>query len=86
MKFEIRRYGFAIIPETDQDTAFIEEVLKLRENGDAIKLVRSNAIDLSCMGLLETETDWHRSRFRDQGGPRDVNAPDAAKASGGGNG
>lgn len=62
MKLEIGRYCLRIVPEdqtvvrTDErDTAFIEEVLGLRKNGDSIKLVRKNAHGLLCVAYLETE-------------------------------
>ncbi len=55
MRLEIARYGLRVIPESEQDEAYIEEVLKLKKDNDSIRLVRSNAIGLSCMGLLETD-------------------------------
>ena len=62
MRLEIHRHRLVIVSEDkraggydERDTAFIEEVLGLRKNGDSIKLVRRNAHGLSCLGVLETE-------------------------------
>ncbi len=54
MKFKIGRYGIDVVPETDEDTAYIEDTLGLKKNGDWIPLMRKNAYNLSGMGLLET--------------------------------
>lgn len=62
MKLKIMRYSLQIVPEDgsypnndERDTAFIEEVLGLRKDGDSIKLTRRNASGLSCIAYLETE-------------------------------
>ena len=47
MKLEVKRHGLNIVPEGPIDEAYIEEVLKLKESGDSIKLVRYNAHALS---------------------------------------
>ena len=63
MKLKITRHSLQIVPETtwdhsdERDTAFIEDVLGLRKDGDWIKLVRKNAHGLSCMGHLETRNE-----------------------------
>ena len=62
MRLEIGRYRLMVIPEScrDQnelDTAYIEEVLALKKEGDSIRLVRKNAIGLSCLAYLETENE-----------------------------
>lgn len=60
MKMEMLRHGIRIIPEggftrgDERDVAYIEEVLGLKKDGDAILLVRRNAARLSCLGYLET--------------------------------
>lgn len=54
MKFKVSRRGIEVIPENDQDTAYIEDTLGLKQDGDAIPLVRQNAMGLSCMGSLST--------------------------------
>ena len=66
MKLEIHRNSLKIIPEDksaircdERDTAYIEEVLGLKKDGDSIKLVRKNAYGLSCIAYLETKKeDW----------------------------
>lgn len=62
MKLSIKRHTLQITPEDEgyptpdeRDTAFIEEVLGLNEEGDSIRLVRRNASGLSCIAYLETE-------------------------------
>ena len=54
MRFEIRRGGIAVIPESKQDEAYIEDTLGLRRDGEYVRLIRRNAMGMSCMGLLET--------------------------------
>jgi len=55
MQMNVHRYGIDIIPETDEDTAYIEDTLGLENDGDFVKLVRRNAMDLSCIAALTTE-------------------------------
>lgn len=56
MRFKTGRYGIEIIPENDQDAAYIEDTLGLRESGDYVKLVRRSPAGLdSSLGWLETE-------------------------------
>ena len=40
MKIKVDRYTVHIIPETDQDVAFIEDTMRLSLDGDVIKLER----------------------------------------------
>ena len=64
MRLGITRYGLMIVPEDvsisglagqdERDTAFIEEVLGLKKEGDFVRLVRKNASGLSCIACLET--------------------------------
>lgn len=60
MKLEIKRYGLRILPEDRdgdaRDTAFIEEVLGLKQDGDSVLLTRKNSSGLSCIAYLETIT------------------------------
>lgn len=68
MKFKVSRRGIEIIPENDQDTAYIEDTLGLKRDGDAIPLVRQNAIGLGCMGNLTTHP-FPRKELRIVGSP-----------------
>jgi len=54
MKFVVGRRGISIIPEGEQDEAYIEDTLGLKRDQDAVLLVRQNAHGLSCMGNLTT--------------------------------
>lgn len=40
MKFEIKRDGIYIIPETEQDKAYIEDTMGLKNKGDFVELER----------------------------------------------
>ena len=40
MKFKLERSGVVIIPETEQDVAYIEDTLGLKNNGDSLLLVK----------------------------------------------
>ena len=42
MQLRIDRHTLLIIPESDQDIAFLEDTLKMREDGDVIKFERIN--------------------------------------------
>jgi hypothetical protein len=53
MKLKVLRYSIDIIPESIQDEAFIEEVLKLKNEGDEAQIKRINAMNLSCIAHLE---------------------------------
>ena len=55
MKLSVWRYGMKIIPETVVDEAFIEEVLGLRKEMDAIRFVRTNAMALEAVRFPGTD-------------------------------
>ena len=58
MKLEVKRYGLKIIPQSEVEEAWIEEVLKLREKGDSIPLVRVAPVGLpSEIAYLETTVE-----------------------------
>jgi hypothetical protein len=40
MQLRIDRHTLLIVPESDQDIAFLEDTLKMREDGDVIKFER----------------------------------------------
>lgn len=54
MKFEIRRHSIVVIPETDEDRAYIEDTLGLKKDGDALLLRRKNAMGIGSIAYLET--------------------------------
>lgn len=54
MKFRVGRMGIDIIPEDEQDEAYIEDTLGLKKHHASTLLVRENAHGLSCMGKLTT--------------------------------
>jgi hypothetical protein len=59
MKLVVKRYGMHIECDdtfwSDQEEAYIEDTLGLKNDGDAILLVRKNAHGLSCPAYLETK-------------------------------
>jgi hypothetical protein len=55
MKFEVKRYGLRIEPQSEIDEAYIEEILKLKRDDDACILKRKNASGLNCIAYLETK-------------------------------
>ena len=62
MKLIILRNKIEIVPEDggcpnydERDTAFIENVLGLKKDGDSIKLVRRNAHGVNKLAYLETK-------------------------------
>lgn len=55
MKLVVTRHNLSIEPQGDIDEAYIEEVLKLRKDGDSCLLTRKNAMGLGCMAHLKTE-------------------------------
>ena len=56
MKLKIDRYCIRLIPEYETEIAYIEEVLRLRKDGDWCKLIRHNAMGLNCVAWLKTES------------------------------
>ena len=64
MKLEITRNSIRIVPEDkyrvdrdERDTAFIEEVLGLKNDGDVVSLRRINANNLPCIAYLEARKE-----------------------------
>lgn len=59
MDLEVRRNKLSITSDgtfwSDQETAYIEDTLGLRKEGDSLLLVRKNAMGLSCPAYLETQ-------------------------------
>ena len=62
MKTSINHHTLRITPEAEgypipeeKDTAFIENVLGLKKEGDSIKLIRKDVHGLSCIAYLETD-------------------------------
>ena len=53
MRLDVKRRTMEIIPETDQDLAFIEEVLLLQEDGEETKTIRKDPSKI--MGVLVLE-------------------------------
>ena len=59
MRLEIGRYSMQIYPDQHNesqreiDTAYIEEVLGLKEEGDTAIITRKNAMNLYCLAYLE---------------------------------
>lgn len=54
MKFDIERRRLTITPSTPIDEAYIEEVLKLKKDGDYCRLTRKNAMGLTSLAYIET--------------------------------
>ena len=59
MRLEITRRGLQIIPDRDdvRDIAFIEEVLGLKQDGEAVECRRVNAMGLNCIAYLGIERE-----------------------------
>lgn len=57
MRMKLGRFGIMIIPEDEQDEAYIEEVLGLKEEGQSVKLRRENAAGLNKLAYLETKKE-----------------------------
>ena len=52
MKFKVKRYGIDIIPENEQDKAYIEDTLGLKHGEDSTPCVRKNAIGMHSIASL----------------------------------
>lgn len=52
MRLELKRTSLIIVPETDQDRAFIEDTLSLKDEGAEIKLARVSDVS---MGFKSTD-------------------------------
>lgn len=55
MQYKEERNRITIAPTNEVEIAYIEEVFGLKRDGDAIELVRKNAMNLSCIAYLETK-------------------------------
>ena len=55
MRMKVGSCGIQIIPENEQDVAYIEDTLGLKEETSFIKLERINASGLSCIAYLEAK-------------------------------
>jgi len=55
MKIIYDRYTIKLIPETEQDVAFIEDTMGLCSDGDTIDLERIDSEDVECGFRLETD-------------------------------
>lgn len=55
MRIEIDRFTIHIIPENEQDAAFIEDTLRLSRDGDTIKLERIDSESIPAGFRLETD-------------------------------
>ena len=53
MKIKVKRFAIEIIPESEEDTAYIEEVLKLRLQGDNCRCIRQNMPGSLSIGCIE---------------------------------
>jgi len=55
MKIKYDRYTISLIPENEQDVAFIEDTMRLSKDGDEISLERIDAKDEEMGFRLETD-------------------------------
>lgn len=53
MRLELKRTALIIVPENDQDKAFIEDTLNLKTDGTNVQLVRVNDVS---MGFADSKT------------------------------
>ncbi|GAG94345.1 unnamed protein product [marine sediment metagenome] len=53
MKLKVNRYSIVIIPESETDEAYIEEVLGLKDANQQAVCKRVNAMGLSCIAYIE---------------------------------
>lgn len=58
MKFRLERKGILIIPESEQDVAFIEDTLGLERHGDSICLKREDSMGI--VECLRAEKERHK--------------------------
>jgi len=54
MKFEIERYGIKIIPENEEDEAYIEDTLGVTNENHTISLYRVNLFGMHSLAYLST--------------------------------
>jgi len=55
MKLKIERHRLGIVPESETDIAYIEEVLGIKDEGDTTKLERVNVMGTSKLAYIFTE-------------------------------
>ena len=53
MELKLEKDRMSIIPENEVEEAYLEEVFKLKDEGDEIKATRINAMGLGCWAYLE---------------------------------
>jgi len=53
MKMEVRRYRILILPENEEDKAYIEDTLGLKNEGDRLDCKRVNVIGLSSIAYIK---------------------------------
>lgn len=53
MKLEVRRFAIEIVPESEEDIAYIEEVLKLKSQGDSCECIRQNMLTTLSISYIE---------------------------------
>ena len=68
MKLQIDRYSIKIIPESEIDKAYLEEILGLKQDVDRVDVRRVNAVSLSCWAYLEIKK--RNNLFIDRGRER----------------
>lgn len=57
MRFEVTRRGIKIVPENDQDVAFIEDTLGLNVAEDYVRLTRKNVYGTSALAYVDATGD-----------------------------
>ena len=57
MRLRVHRYDMQIIPENSVDEAYIEEVLGLKQDRQAVKAIRVNVAGLSSIACLQIGKD-----------------------------
>jgi hypothetical protein len=55
MKFEIGRYSLKIIPEDEQDIAYIEDTLGFKSEDSTVRIVRKHCFQSHILAYLEVE-------------------------------
>ena len=55
MNFELDRWGLVITPESEQDVAFLEDTMGLKQDGDYVKLRRVDSHNPKHEFVLETD-------------------------------
>lgn len=55
MKMEVEKRRILIIPESEQDKAYIEDTLGIKKEEDKVICSRVNVMGLSCIAYLEIE-------------------------------